>query len=447
VTTGPTVATDQPIVAGFRCATCGATVDIATPFTWCCPRAGPGDRHHLLQLVETASPVVPRADPNPFVAFGSHLAWTAFARAHGMTVEACDGLVRMLDASVEAVAGTGFRWTPFARLDALSDELGFDATGGVWVKDETGNVSGSHKARHLFGILLHLRAAEVLGLAPWAGEAERPPLAIASCGNAALAAATLAAAVAWPLEVFVPPWANEHVVGQLRLLRASVTACPRRAGDPPGDPCVHRFREAVAAGAVPFAVQGPENGWCLDGGRTIGWELAVQHEQDRPGEPIDRLFVQVGGGALATCAHQGASAVVGRPQPRLHAVQAEGCAPLDRAWSRLGGSGGARVQAVAERWSELMWPWEVEPESAATGILDDETYDWVGIVEGMVSSGGSPVVASEAQIVAAHRLAHRTTSTDVDPTGTAGLAGLLALRDEIADTERVAVLFTGATRH
>ena len=71
------------------------------------------------------------------------------------------------------------------------------------MKDETGNVAGSHKARHLVSILLHLKAAELVGLG-----GREPGLAIASCGNAALAAATLAAADHRELEVFVPTWAS-----------------------------------------------------------------------------------------------------------------------------------------------------------------------------------------------------------------------------------------------
>ena len=55
----------------------------------------------------------------------------------------------------------------------------------------------------------------------------------------------------------------------LYALDAEIVVCPRRADDPPGDPCVHRFRDEVVAGAVPFSVQGTENAWCLDGGRTI----------------------------------------------------------------------------------------------------------------------------------------------------------------------------------
>jgi threonine synthase len=59
-----------------------------------------------------------------------------------------------------------------------------------------------------------------------------------------------------------------------------------------------------------------------------------------------------------------------------------------------------------------------------------------------------PVVVSEDLLVHANGLAASATGIDVDPTGSAGLAGLLALRDrgEIGDHERVAVLFTGVRR-
>ena len=49
--------------------------------------------------------------------------------------------------------------------------------------------------------------------------------------------------------------------------------------------------------------------------------------------------------------------------------------------------------------------------------------------------------ASEQHIIEAYALAHRVTTIDVSPTGTAGLAGVLAVRHEIADDERVAVVF------
>ena len=429
-----------PIVRGLRCAACGTRVDIAAPLTWRCPNAVGNDRHHVLLIESDVAPLRRTKHANPFIAFRRYLAWDAFAAANGMSEADRDALIEDLDAQIAKVAGTGFVFTPFARADALSDELGFGATGGVWVKDETHNVAGSQKSRHLFTELLHLVAAERLGLANWKPDA-RPSLAIASCGNAAFAASTLARAVDWPITVFVPEHADAALVQRLRDLRADVVHCPRLHADPPGDPCVHRFREAVAKGAVPFGVQGPENAWCLDGGRTIGWEMAYVAEHMEP-PLIARLFVQVGGGAFAASLAEGFHA--GGTRAALHAVQAEGCAPLARAWQASAKY--PTVLAAAAHWGECMTPWSSTPQSFADGILDDETYDWVPVCRAMRASGGSPVVASERHVREAYELAHRTTDIDVSPTGASGLAGLLAVRDRVANDERVAVVFSGIRR-
>ena len=250
--------TPRGTVTGYRCATCGARVTIDTLYPFKCPDAPAGDSHHVLHPV-TDGPVPDVIDdPNPFVAYGPSLAWWAFARSRGMSEERCIALTREV--------ADGFRVTPCARQELLTEKVGAD----VWVKNETGNVGGSHKARHLVTILLHLRAAEELGLAP----GERAPLAIASCGNAAIAASTLAKAAGWPIEVFVPDTAAGVVLETLEALGAHVNKCARTPDLPAGDPSVLTFRQAVADGAIPFSVQGPENGLCLDGGRTIGWELA-----------------------------------------------------------------------------------------------------------------------------------------------------------------------------
>jgi len=99
-----------------------------------------------------------------------------------------------------------------------------------------------------------------------------------------------------------------------------------------------------------------------------------------------------------------------------------------------------------------MWPWETAdggaPVSAADGILDDETYDWLEVVSGMADGGGSPVVVAEPAVLEANDLAVRTTGVDVSHTGSAGLAGLIALRatDAVAADERVAVILSGVRR-
>jgi threonine synthase len=423
------------MIVGYRCAACGHLVDIATPWAWRCPNSSLTDRHHVLRLMGVHRR--PSLGSHPLLDGGANLAWLSFASAHGMTSAACEALAADIDAAVRSVDGVGFHVTPFGRADELSDAMGFSGAGGVFVKDETGNVAGSQKARHLVSILLHLRVAEMLGIAPVRG---RPDLAIASCGNAAIAAATLAAAVEWPLRVFVPPSANPTVLTTLESLGATIVLCPRRREDLPGDPCILRFREAVEDGAIPFSVQGPENALCLDVGRTLAWEIAAQSTH----APLDRIFVQVGGGAFATCVGDGFR---GGPTPRLTVVQTESCAPFDRAWRKAQRLG---LDDIGFEWDACMQPWESTepggPHSLATGILDDETYDWIGIIESLARSHGDSAVVSEVHVAQANDLARAHTSVPVDPTGSAGLAGLVAQGGDIGANERVGVILSGVIR-
>jgi len=403
-------------VTGYRCATCGAEVSIDTLYPFKCPDAPAGDSHHVLHPVVAGPDPELIDDPNPFVRYGRSLAWWAFAQAHGMTDEQCIALTREV--------ADGFFVTPCAPNELLSAELGAD----VWVKVEVDQLGGSHKARHLVTILLHLRAAEELGLA---SKDARRPLAIASCGNAAIAASTLAKTAGWPIQVYVPNIDGGAVIDTLDSLSAHINKCPRREGEA-GDPAVLRFREAAAGGAIPFSVQGPENGLCLDGGRTIGWE--VREALPAPA----RVLVQVGGGAFAACMGWGLGT-----DYRLDTVQTEGGAPLDRAW-RL--AEGVDADELGRRWGDFMTPWD-NPNSLADGILDDETYDWQADFDVMRASGGQTIVVSEDAVVAAWELAKRT-GVNVSPTGSAGLAGLLPTTAgaSVQPGERVGIVFSGVYR-
>ena len=423
-------------VTGMSCSVCGTHVPLDAPLQWVCPHVGPTDRHHVLGFDVVPVNTEAFASDNPFLSFREQLGVDAFGAAVGLNEAARIDVITSLDAAVERIAGTGFRKTPLSRADALSDALGFSAQGGVWVKDETHSVAGSHKARHLFTELVYLLMAERAGVTPWSDAIDRPPLAIASCGNAAIAASTLARALQWPIAVHVPVAAQESVLDALHSLDADVRVCPRRDSDPAGDPCVWRFRELVQHGALAFGVQGTENVWCLDGGRTLGWEIAEQISQ------IDRVFMQVGGGAFASTF--ATSFYDSDHKARLHAVQTEGCAPLVRAWKRYVELGSPSV--IGATWSDVMWPWEQVPTSFADGILDDETYDWIDIVGHMRSSQGGAVRALESNIVRAHHMAHEYTDIDVSPTGSSGLAGVLEIRDEIDADEKVLVMFSGRSR-
>jgi len=410
-----------------------------------CPQARPGDDidHVIQRVIDPARVEWPAGgEPNPFIRYRTLFHWYHVARACGHTDEQIVEDVARLDEAVARVDGRGFRVTPFEFC------AGLDA----WVKDETNNVGGSHKARHLFGTLL---ALHFMG-----EEGDSRPLAIASCGNAALAAAVVALAAERRLQVFVPIEADRAVVEDIEDLGAEVTVCERGAGVT-GDPSVGRMRDAVAAGAIAFTCQGNLNGIAIEGGLTLGYEIAdalAAASSQADGVRLDNLFVQVGGGALASSVIQaldeawamGALRIV----PRLNTVQTAGVAPLALAYALVREKlAGRRDPAdvlydAARHRSRYMRPWSPIGQSIASGILDDETYDWLAIIRAIVETGGRTVVVGEAAIADANRRAREQTSINVDPTGSAGLAGLLALRasGDMAENENSAVLFTGVLR-
>ena len=113
------------------------------------------------------------------------------------------------------------------------------------------------------------------------------------------------------------------------------------------------------------------------------------------GVTLDHLVVQVGGGALASACIQAFEEAVGlgaldrRPADPHRADH--GGHPLERAYERVR----AGLQALAGAVRHPPWrcttppgtgrrscgPGRSEPRSIATGILDDETYDWRAVVE------------------------------------------------------------------
>ena len=437
----------RPDASRLVCAGCGAEPDWSDPYPFRCRNAGRDDDvdHVLRRELDLSAIRFPASDaePNPFIRYRTLLHAYHVALRGGLSDDSFCALVRQLDERVAEVDGHGFSVTPFSRSADLSDALAFSDTGGVWVKDETGNVSGSHKARHLFGVLVYLEVAERLGLTE---RDERPELAIASCGNAALAAAVIAAAGGRTLRVFVSADADPVVLGRLEELGARMTVCHRDGS--PGDPTYRRLLRAIDEGAVPFTCQGNLNGLAVEGGETLGWELVSSDAT------VDRLVVQVGGGALASsCIHafgEGVELGAFTTSPRIDTVQTEGAWPLKRAFDAVGTRGEPEhaLRFASHHRSAFMWPWEEEPRSIAHGILDDETYDWLAVVEGMLATGGHPLVVDEETLEQANALARGATGIGVDHTGSAGLAGLLELRatGQVADDEHVAVLFTGVVR-
>jgi threonine synthase len=479
----------------FECAGCGAVLapSDAAVLPFACPNARRDDDvDHVVRRAGMPAPPFPPGDAaNPFIRYRSLLAAHALALECGVEDDGFVALVRELDAAVAGVDGRGFEVTPFGPSAALGARIGL-STGEIWIKDETGNVSGSHKARHLMGLMLYLlvrarcsgerRAGGIVGR----GGDGAGRLAIASCGNAALAAGVIARAAGWPLDVFVPPSAAPSVLERLDRLSAAIHTCDRIEGVT-GDPCYAAFRSAVAGGAIPFCCQGSDNGLTIDGGKTLPWEMISAARQSAAGVGdrghLDAMFVQVGGGALASAMIQGLADALSCGAidrlPRFYTVQTKAAYPLKRAYDALAERILRRVPAIAEQgfmpasdleraeviagWpglvddelryarrhrSAFMRPWEKTPRSIAHGILDDETYDWAAVVEGMLKTGGWPLAVGEDLLREANTIARETTGVNVDHTGSAGLAGAMKAvpLDSRLATERIAVVFSGVSR-
>jgi threonine synthase len=392
--------------------------------------------------------------------------------------------------------GRDFRVTPLTEEPALASALG--RTGRLWVKNETANVSGSHKGRHLMGTLLYLEALRELK-----GETAKKILAIYSCGNAALGAAAVARAGGYELHAFVPEDVDPTVAAMLAERGALVEKIPRE-GTGEGDPCYLAFQRALNQnGWLPFACAGNDNWSNIEGGATLGWEMLMQLS-DRS-ERIDSLVIQVGGGALARSIAQALEEALQLgfidALPRIHVCQPEGGFPFVRAYllalteiARCKGysfdlsydrsadpltqlqktaaflrARSAQIQEAAAfvkrsfdtpvvqsvlnkmagSASHFMWPWDgAVPHSLAHGILDDVTYDWYFLLCAVLRSGGRAEILSEGTIRDAYAKAHLHTGIPVCPTGASGLAGLIQLQASGAITpgESVGLFFTGFDR-
>ncbi|MCU0585530.1 MAG: pyridoxal-phosphate dependent enzyme [Desulfobacterales bacterium] len=468
------------------------------PLLFACPHARSGEEHTLERLPDAGDGLGSRlraawsdGGRRTFAVFGELLSARRL-----LGPDAYGELLGSLSERLERLEGRCFEATPLVAAPALSEAIG--RTGPLWIKNDTGNIAGSHKGRHLMATLLYLEALRELD-----GVQAKKVLAVYSCGNAALAAAAVARAGGYELHAFVPEEVDPAVARLLAERGAVVEKIARRATGG-GDPCYLAFQEALSSrGWLPFACAGNDNWSNIEGGATLGWEMVMQLA-DR-GETLDSAVIQVGGGALARAVAQAlqeaAALGVMKQAPRLHVCQPEGGFPFVRAYflvlreiARRNGiafdldydpaappaawlarlkhfSWSCRdqtralaefarlhfdttaVQLVLEEAALLrnryMWPWDgPEPHSLAHGILDDVTYDWYALLRAVLRSGGGAEILREESIRAAHRLSRSHTGIPVCPTGAAGLAGLIQLSEAgvVERSEKVGLFFTGIDR-
>src|SRR5438128_1600109 len=185
----------------------------------------------------------------------------------------------------------------------------------LYVKDEGLNPTGSCKAR---GMTAAVSRAKQLGA---------KALAAPTAGNAGGALAAYAAAAGLPAVIVMPadkPYANimecQAFGAKVVKLNGLISDCGKYVAE-------HKDREGwydVSTLKEPYRVEGK---------KTMGYELWEQFERKLP----DVILYPTGGGVglIGMCKafdEMQKMGWIGSERPRMVAVQAEGCAPIVKAW-------------------------------------------------------------------------------------------------------------------
>jgi threonine synthase len=310
----------------------------------------------------------------------------------------------------EEPATLGEGGTPLLALPRLASHLGLRH---LWGKDEGQNPTGTFKARGLGMTITRNRTLGARGFI------------IPSAGNAGGAAAVYGARAGLPVAVIVP------------------------RGTPPA-----AVAEALIAGAHVFTIEGsiatagkivarvaPAIGWAdlstlkevyrLEGKKTMGLELAEQMEWTMP----DVLLYPTGGG----------TGLLGIPKaydelramgwlsgalPRIVAVQAEGCAPVVKAWRE----GAANTSA-----------WD-NPTTHAAGLRVPSPFAGRQMLDVLRDTRGDAIAVSESAIQDAQRLFARLEGLWTAPESAALIAALIEMKErgDVTAGARIVLVLTGA---
>jgi threonine synthase len=145
----------------------------------------------------------------------------------------------------------------------------------------------------------------------------------------------------------------------------------------------------------------------IEGKKTMGFELAEQLGWELP----DVIFYPTGGGTGLIGMWKGfdeleAVGLIGSKRPRMYAVQAEGCAPMVRAFEN--------GDEFAERWENAA--------TVATGIRVPKAVGDFLILRAVRESGGAAIAVSDEAILEAVEDAAREDGFLLCPEGGAVLA-------------------------
>lgn len=249
-------------------------------------------------------------------------------------------------------------------------------------------------------------------------------IAAASTGNAGTSLAGMAASVGLTSHIFVPASAPEAKIAQLAIYGAKLFLI-EASYDVAYDLCqeaVRRFGWYNRSASV--------NPYLVEGKKTCGHELAEQLRDTPP----DWVAMSVGDGCSIAGAYKGLLelhllGVIDRV-PRMLAVQAEGAAPLARAW-REGTESITRID---------------DTHTLADSINVGMPRNPLKALRAVRRSGGTFVTVSDEAILDWMPRLARTSGVFGEPTAVAAVAGVHAARSAgiIGGEESVAMVITGS---
>jgi threonine synthase len=300
--------------------------------------------------------------------------------------------------------------TPLLELPRLAAHFGIRK---IWGKDEGQNPTGSFKAR---GLGMALTRARTLGARGFV---------IPSAGNAGGAAAVYAARCGLPCIVIVPRGTPPAAVAEGQIAGAHVFTIEGSIAT------AGRVVSRVAPLLGWFDLSTLKEPYRLEGKKTIGLELAEQLDWRMP----DVLLYPTGGGTGLVGIPKGyeelrAMGWLSGPLPRFFAVQADGCAPVVKAFA----SG-----------TETTTAWE-NPTTHAAGLRVPSPFAGRQMLRLLRETGGGAVAVGETAIEEAQRLVARTEGIWTAPESAALVAALARLKDggEVARDAEVMLILTGA---
>jgi threonine synthase len=317
-------------------------------------------------------------------------------------------MMPVFDGEEPVTLGEGF--TPLLPARELGRRLGL---AHLQIKDESLNPTNSFKARGLSAAVTRARA---LGA---------ETLAMPSAGNAANALAAYAARARLQAQVFLPQDVKRPFIDECELYGAQVTLVEGVITD--------AARIAADRGAVHgwYDLSTLKEPYRLEGKKTMAYELVEQLDGRLP----DWIVYPTGGGTglvgmWKAFAELEAIGWLARGQrPRMVSVQAEGCAPIVRAF---------------EAGDERAGPWP-DARTVADGLRVPHAVGDFLMLRALRESGGTAVAVSDADMLAGMRALGDLEGVSAAPEGGASVAALqrLQARGIIQPDHRIVLFNTG----